>query len=345
MLGDELYVFDAKYQKLVPLINNKVNTLHFYLDTKLYKNQILQFKSQNTTVVFVNNKLFKKFNKGSGSEIDMRINVDDLASFSQSKKQLITLYSPQKLDLIAPSIAICAQRNLEISNKKPFFIIGRLNYINSQTILMAMLLLFFLFFTIQSSVSPYLFRYVYNPLNYFKDPNAEELTNISRIDTAKLLFMFFDCVIIAFMFTIFKIQDWNINILSSLMSSLMYVLLFFVSKFIFNQVIAFVFKLTKYSYIQFFQFMRHSMFFTLVLLLLYIVLSSPFTYFNFSGLLIFNTLLVFTIATYIIKVIFSLKKFINLRSIYFISYICITELIPVILFLVYYFSRINKGFV
>lgn len=340
-IEDELYSYDADYQKLMPLVNNNVNTFHYYLDSKLYAGQYVHFKTKNTVVVFVNNKLYKKYQNLN----HVVISIDDIVKNNQGNKLLLTFYSPNKANLIIETIAIGTIVSAHEKNKNSFEIIDRLGFITSQSNIFAMLLLFILFFAIKRSLSPSFFKYVYNPLYLIKESDIEDSNNVSRIDLSKLIFVLFDCIIVVFIYTALRTERWDLTIYKNSFQTLGYIVLFLVSKYVFNQIVANIFKLSNVSNLQYFQMLRHIMIFALSILVLYLVFSSPFTYFSVSGHVIFNALILTLLFSYIVKVSFSLKKIINFRSIYFISYICITELIPMILFLVFYFSRINIGFV
>lgn len=338
-LEDELYIYDSKYQKLVPLINENVNTIHFTLDTKLYKGQFVQFKPNATIVVFVNNQLFKKITLKEYT----RISIDEIKAAFGGGNLLITLYSPQKLRKTISTLSICTPKSELFEDKDPYKMIERFHFIANQSILLGVLLLFVLFFAIQNSLSPALFEYVYNPINLFRDITGDDLSNMSRIDPSKIIFVLLDSFMISFAYLVLHTEDWNDALVQKIFSLNVYIVMLLFLKYIYNQVVAYVFRLSNYAYVQYFQFMRHSMVFALLSLAGYLVFCSPFTFVSLAGRDIFNAILMILLFSYITKVIFSLKKVINLRSFYFISYICVSELIPVILFLVYYFSRIDRG--
>ena len=339
-LGDELYIFDSKYQKLVPLINLNVNTVHFPLDTKLYKGQFLYFKSEGTVVVFVNNQLYKKFSH----DHQTAISVDEIKNNFGAAFPLITLYSPQRLGKVIHSLSICTLQHTIDESNISYKLIDRTTFMTHQSALLGMLLLFVFFFAIQNNVSTQFFSYVYNPLNFIRESiSSDDLSTVSRMDFSKIIFLLLDTIIISFVYVLLHDENWNQSLVQKISVLGSYLLILFFVKFIYNVIVAYVFRLSNYAHISYHQFLRHCMFFALMILCLYLLFSSPFTLFNISGKDLFNGLLVVLIGSYIVKVIFSLKKVINLRSFYFISYICVSELIPVILFLVYYFSRIDRG--
>lgn len=338
-LEDELYIYDSKYQKLVPLINENVNTIHFTLDTKLYKGQFIQFMPNATIVIFVNNQLFKKIT----SKEHVAIPIDEIRAAFGGGSLLLTMYSPQKLRKTISTLGICTPKNDLLEPRDTYRMIERLHFVANQSVLLGVLLLFVFFFAIQNGLSPSLFEYVYNPVNLFRDITGDDLSTMSRIDPSKIIFVLLDSIMISFAYLVLHTDDWNEGLLQKIFSLNIYMVMLLFLKYIYNQIVAYVFRLSNHSHVQYFQFLRHSMVFALMSLVGYLVFCSPFTIASLSGRDIFNVILVVLLFSYITKVIFSLKKVINLRSFYFISYICVSELIPVILFLVYYFSRIDRG--
>lgn len=338
-LEDELYVYDSKYQKLVPMINSSVNTVHFVLNTKFYHGQYLRFNSGGVLSVFVNNKIYRKYTTNDV----ITLSVDDMHKIFDSNKLLITLYSPRKLSIAISSLYLCTLQNNIVAQEEGYRMISRSQFVVNQSVLLGMILLFVLFYAVQNGIAPFFFRYVYNPVNLFRDLTGDDLINVARLDSSKIIFVLFDSLVIASIYIILNTNDWQPSMLPKMLVLALYIISLIFLKYIYNQIVAYVFRINNYSFIQVFQFLRHCMVFSLTILCLYLIFCSPFTFFRASGATIFDGLLLILVVSYIAKVIFSLKKVINLRSFYFISYICVSELIPVILFLVYYFSRIDKG--
>ncbi len=338
-LEDELFVYDSRYQKLVPMINSNVNTVHFVLNTKLYHGQYLRFNSGGVLSVFVNNKIFKKYINND----DIILSVDDILKVFGPNELLITLYSPRKLSGTISSLYLCTLQNNIIAQENGYRMISRSQFVVNQSFLLGMILLFVLFYAVQNGIAPFFFRYVYNPINLFRDLTGDDLINVARLDSSKIIFVLFDSLVISSIYLMTNTNAWQPTMLSKMLILALYIISLIFLKYIYNQIVAYVFRINNYSFIQVFQFLRHCMVFSLALLCLYLIFCSPFTFFRASGTTIFDGLLLILVVSYIAKVIFSLKKVINLRSFYFISYICVSELIPVILFLVYYFSRIDKG--
>lgn len=341
-IGDDLYVYNSEYQKLMPLINTNVNTFHYYLDVKKYQDQYIQFKTKATVVIFINNKLFKKF-----TNIDeIAIPILEMKKFLGNEQVcLLTIYSPQKTNQIIESIAISTLREAVQQSKSPYEIFERLNYLKSQAGIFIFVLVFILFFSLKRNLSPNFFNYVYDPKYLFGSEQDTDSFNLLRIDLSKIVFIIFDTLILAIVFNLMQSNKWDSSIYFSIMKTFMYLLVFMLFRYLFNQIVSNIFKTNNTTQVQYFLFVKYYLLFSFVLMLAYLSFCSPFTFFSISTIKIFNILMFGIFAIYMSKVIFTLKKILNFRSIYFISYICITELIPMALFLVYYFSRKNIGFV
>lgn len=342
-LRNNLLIYDSTYKAFVPLldINSPITTFSYILRPDQFKDQYFYLKATPGTALYINNQLVQRFLV----QTHKYINVNSISK-NLRNSLIITVNVPFNQSLsIMESLKIVGKNSSMNYSDEPvlneFF--DRRNTLEYNSIILICLTIFFAFFAIQRNVSKRLYEAIYNLRYMISDIKVEESLTISNIDRYKVLLLIFNSLIIGFIIFVFTSSyqvdsSFNKNVIPTILKISLSVLFFFILKYTYVIVISNIFKIGKWTNIQFFEFIKLTMNFGLYLLLIYLLFYSPFTFFSVSSNKVFNLSTVILILVFLTRIAFTIKKITGFRSFYLISYLCIAEIVPITLFYIVYFG-------
>ncbi len=349
-LQAEWQVYDDKYKAYVPYISSRhkgTKTISFWLDTEKNKPYYLVIKLQKDEYFFINQQLHQVISK----EGWQAYKIDSLQKLYNDKTLFLTFYNKTaSVGLIDSFIGVFSAK---ISNKKVAknitttlqeYFRQKINNPRTSIIILVGILIF-AFYTLLWNIYP---RHFYNFLNIkklFSLARREDENALNKPLSAGNVLFVVGCVLLAGYFGLMfhEVQNYKIPFLAreggffvDIYNFLVFILIF--GALIMGKLILIVFLekllgLDKISNAHFYEHIRFSQ--TLYVLLcglgLYYFVASP------SQILVFKALssiiLLFGFIGRSIFLWIHVNKISGVRNIYLISYLCASEIIPLLIYI------------
>lgn len=348
-LKNQWQVYDNEYEAYVPYIQERhrqTNVSSVWVDLDTYRSYFLIFYAYQGTYLFINNELAKHIQKDTW----VRINLDSLAKRSKKKKIFCTFYDKQYR---LPFSEIFIGGNLDQAPENQ-------GDVNENLAILEMFERkgeYPRYFTIAGFVALLsLYTWVLN--SYSKSFSSfyslrSSLSNMSRIDenlinkplsVVNLVFLSKIALVIAFIYILIHlsaeggVQLPGFAVQKNFMGALAYwflAFLFFLSlgilKYILSSVFGALLNINKVTvHMHFFEYIRLSMIFysTVIVFPVFIHVTQPFvlgTFIRYFTYLIvsFHIIQSFLVSFFVIQQTHD-------RSLYLFYYLCITELMPLL---------------
>lgn len=349
-LGAEWQVYDDKYQAYVPYISARhqgTKTISFWLDTEKSKPYYLVVKLKKDEYFFINQQLYQVIGKDGWQAYK----IDSLQKLYNDKKIFLTFYNKNaSVGLTDSFIGIFSAK---ISNKKE--IIAQTTSLQEYfkqkfknpktTIIILAGILIFAFYTLLWNIYP---RHFYNFLNIkklFSLARREDENALNKPLSAGNVFFVLGCVLLAGYFGLMfhEVQDYKIPFMMREGGFLVDIYNLFIFTLVFGTLImgklfliVFLEKLLgldKISNAHFYEHVRFSQILYVLLcgLGLYYFVVSP------SQMAVFKTLSsIILLFGFIGRSVFlwvHVNKISGMRNIYLISYLCASEIIPLLIYI------------
>lgn len=321
---DENYYFP-----IVNFFENQYNTRTLYQDFEHNETYSLTFFSEPDLCLFVNNQLFRKFSEKK--EVDVKLS-EILKKASNSKKVILTFYHPESfVPLQIYKTYIPIQSNY-LAHSDLYQIIKKPIQAEKETLIMS----FFVFIGLMTYLkynSSIWFDAYFNFLNVLYGRNVED-SILSRVLNSKT---FLIIVIISLLFNLnlkllnlkllhfyyFVLPD-NYQYVGLFITGTIYIVVFLLIKYWFLYLASMFLKIGQFYKLHYFQSIRM---YLLILLILFLVTLFRV---NFN---VFSYFLVISFLFWLFRLGLLVKKEVGFRKIYLFSYLCILEIIPVVLLL------------
>lgn len=346
-LEDEWLVYDAEYRTYVPFIREKhgvPDALYLHLNLNNYRGYQLSLFSPQSVYLFTQAQLQTLVPANQTVALD----IDSLYTQHKQTRLLITLYradghaampsaaivypTQQKPENIAAATALQTNRIDRNAPLKNFIIIS---------LLLIMALYAFLW-----NYHPKAFKSYYNAAAMFSFSFKEDTVLISRpLSNISLLFIYNHSLLLSFLYIVIQkgsgrllLNDPVLQAASSFGDLMGYffglsVLIFLlnIGKYLFIYTLGSLFNLSQVIYIHFYEYLLLSRFFyNIVAILVFIlVVSAPQTL-----PFLYGTVVLLIIAFSIIRLLiinFALNRQTSVKTLYLFSYLCATELIPILI--------------
>ncbi|MDQ3394296.1 MAG: DUF4271 domain-containing protein [Bacteroidota bacterium] len=342
-LKNDLLVYDEDLKNYLPFISGselKFPTLSYYCNLRLYAGNKIQHCLPKGSSIFIDQKIIDFFPE-TGCKI---LSIDSLLNIYENDTVFITLYNTN-LDTKNLDVSIISDRKAlttQIQKSDTFFLaISReFNEFND-------------FFIIGLIILMILITVLYNGnLKYFLDfynlPRAlsikirkENYLSVKNISGTYLLFLIVHSFLVGFVSIILvhynkDFQDllefvetntfWAASL--SWVQISLFIFLLFILKYILVKGISQLFNIKSFSTVHYFDFIRMSIIFYLLLLIILSILMFSFGYDAHSwSQPILTSIIIFFIVRMVV-LFFKLYKYAPFRNLHLFLYICSTELLP-----------------
>lgn len=340
-LSDEWLYYDDEFKTFFPFLkenNVGAKSLSQLIDLDRYKAYSLNFTADPGLTLFIDNKLFYK--NESNKVQSEKLPIDKLVGPANIEKELLTFYHPGgKLPINDLFIGhTSSQKIVGISQVKPSLMLSR-TFNNKQNIFVVTFLVILGVIAVIRNRYPkkfYEFFRFGNILPFNEDDVIWDLTNIpvvlmivvNALCSGLVLFLIqenFNLTTLKFLNVFYNKPFIGIV----LASSLFFVL--YIIKYIYLNILGWIFNLSGLVKIQFFELMKVSLKINLFLAIVTIIMYCS-TYFSVK--LDFDYFFYFTIISLFIvllRVGFLSFKLSGFRNIYLFSYLCTTEILPLLI--------------
>ena len=349
-LEAEWQVYDDKYKAYVPYVSARhkgTKTISFWLDTEKFKPYHLIIKLKKDEYFFINQQLHQIISKDGWQAYK----IDSLQKLYNDKKIFLTFYNKNaSVGLTRSFIGVFSSKIIDkkatknVENSLQEYFRQKIN--NPRTSIIILLgTLIFAFYTLLWNIYP---RHFYNFLNIkklFSLARREDENALNKPLSAGNVLFVLGCVLLAAYFGLMfqEVQTYKLpffvregSIFADIYNYLIFVLAFAV--LIMGKLFLIVFLekllgLDKISNAHFYEHVRFSQ-------ILYVLLCGLGLYYfvvNPYQMLIFKTLssiiLLFGFISRSIFLWIHVNKISGMRNIYLISYLCASEIIPVLIYI------------
>lgn len=345
---DEWQIYDAGEKLYLPFVKEQNFDFAAHtvvLNTEAYPYVTLLVKSDNPAdFLFINGSLIQKLIPGKW----VTIQVNDLKSKYKVRDIYLTVYGNVNADQKFIQVGYPSRKN-QLSEKgsvnQPFNIKPRANVPYRSTFVVVFIVTLVLASFLSNSY-PRAFQRYYNLKDLMSFLVREQSFLINKpLNRTNMLFVILLSLISGFLYII--IQSKGINLIDSrfffqdaqtfglLLSNFLKLCVFFFVMFVFKffliNTIGRLFNLDKVVEIHFFKLIQSTLYFFTLMLIILLVLFNTYlfseTFLEKYFLLVLSVF--YTFRTIIIY--FTINRTINVQSLYLISYLCIVEILPIII--------------
>jgi hypothetical protein len=340
-LTDDWLYYDEEFKTFFPYLNGKSTrpkSLSQLIDLDKYKSYSLNFIAAPGLTLFIDNKLY--YRNESNSVENAKILIDQIVGPANIEKELLTFYHPNgKLPLDNLFIGHTSNEKIvNVSQVKPSLLLSR-EFSNKQNVFILTFLVILCVIAIIRNRYPkkfYEFFRFGNVLPFSDEDVVWDLTNVpillmvlvNALCSGLILFLIqenFNLSTLKFINVFYNKPFIGIALVSGMFFFL------YILKFIYLKILGWIFNLSGLVKIQFFELMKVSLkinlFLTIVTMIMYcsayINFKLDFDYFfNFTIISLFIVLL---------RVGYVSFKLSGFRNIYLFSYLCTTEILPLLI--------------
>lgn len=340
-LSEEWLIYDKQYNGYIaylgPENNSGIRAINQWTDLEQFKNYNINFIAYPGLSFFVNERLYYK---NTSNEIKrVSIPVENLST-KKYQRELITLFNPRG-ELPFGSFFIGFNSNLKSEiNHGTEIIHRRVVYNDNIYILLFLLILFFL--AILKNRYPKRFAEFYSFNFLFPQPTTEENWNVKSFSTPALLLVLINslsfCLIISMIRNI-RVENSALGQIfgnASLFNLIFIFVLIFLLKFMYLKVMGWVFNLSDVVKSQYFEFVKVFLNINLILVPLLIILYKTHLFLYIVEKHIWIYLLLSSIVIILIHNTFLIFKLSNFRNLYLFSYLCTTEILPIVIMIKFF---------
>ncbi|MFD1816766.1 DUF4271 domain-containing protein [Pseudarcicella hirudinis] len=343
---DDWQIYDEGYKAYVPYVRERhqeYSSFSLFFDFENYKGYKLLFYSKKENYLFIDASLQKKL----PADVWTIMDVDSLQKVYRKTRLFLTFYgintNAEDLKVIVGNKISKTERSIELTEYQLTVRPKAIPVFNNFFVLGLVFLLIC-----------YAFLYNFQPKTFERYYNFQDLLTINvrddsfvnkPFDLGNLLFVINLSFTLAYLFMIIRNEETDLFNVSNILNEEETVLGLFLN-FIAIAILIFIALIIKYlslailsnlyrfdnvTNVHFFKIMQaSSIFFLLVLFLVsYSAISYPFILQNFEKYLLIPVVIFFILR--LLLIYFTINKLTSLKNLYLFSYLCIVELIPVII--------------
>jgi hypothetical protein len=347
-LEEQWLVYDKEYQGYVPFLKEMHGTpaaVYLELNLDSYRGYILQITNTQEVYMFIQAKLYQHI----AAHQQVMLNIDSLRNTQQKPVVLISLYNHSG-HAILPVVAMVrkvsasSESNLagetNLTPLKPVNRSGLSNFIILAALLIVSLYAFLW------NYHPKAFHSYYNFKSLFTLSLKEDTVFISRpLSRISLLFIVAHSMLLSFLYMVVQksagglaLKDRYLEAATSFFDLFSYffiatsiVFILVISKYIFISLLGNLFNLSKVVHMHFFEYLLYSrIFYTIIVAAVFVVyISYPALLPQAIEEIIFLIIVFNFIRLFIIN--FALNRVTSVKNLYLFSYLCATELTPLLI--------------
>jgi hypothetical protein len=347
-LAEQWLVYDKEYKSYVPFLKQMHGTpaaLYLELNLDSYKGYILQISAKQAAYMFIQAQLCRSVAPNQ----QVLLNIDSLKNTHQKSVVLISLYNqaghtllPSAAMVRKVSAAAAADLNAQkdLAPLKPINRSGLSNFIILSALLIVSLYAFLWNYHPKAFNSFYSIKYLFSLS--FKEDTVFISRPLSRIS---MLFIFAHSMLLSFLYMIIQKSSGELALndryLQAAVSFFDLFVYFFIAtiivfglilgKYIFTSLLGNLFNLSKVVHLHFFEYLLYSrVFYTILVAGVFVI------YISYPALLpaaieeVILIIIIFNFARLFI-INFALNKLTSVKNLYLFSYLCATELTPLLI--------------
>lgn len=347
-LEEQWLVYDKEYNSYVPFLkemHGKPAVLYLELNLDSYKGYILQITNTQTAYLFIQAQLYKQIPPNQ----QLMLNVDSLKNTHQKSAILISLYN-QRGHSVLPAAAmvrkVSASTDISLSGQMDVAPLKPINRGELSDFIILSALLIVSLYAFLWNYHPKAFNSFYSFKYLFSFSYKEDTVFISRpLSRISMLFIFAHSMLLSFLYIIIQKSSGELTIndryLQAAVSFFNLFAYFFIAtsivfglilaKYIFTSLLGNLFNLSKVVHLHFFEYLLYSrLFYTILVAGVFMI------YISYPTLLpkaIEEVILIIIIFNFIRLFIinFALNKLTSVKNLYLFSYLCATELTPLLI--------------
>lgn len=353
-LRESWYVYDKGMKSYVPFVdeeNHNSPYIGFFAPERAYKGKAIFLSVPKNTSLLLDNKLVKHYHKAS----EETILLDSLYSSTSSLNPFFTLYNPSLNVALVKTLIISEDPKFSVlkgdAGQSYFELIQR-NINGLKDFYLSGILILLVFFGVLFHSFKKFFRDYFNVGRTLTLRVRDEgIYKMNILSSVNILFLVFLSLTISFLLlSLFSLGEWRhfgfLNWSTMVNSFQSWILLaglalsFFLLKYLFIYIISSIFLISDFKRIHFYDSTRITIFFFNMLLVGFVVYYLNLQYFSgFS----FNRWAIYSIVLFLIfHIIFIFMKLMNVypyRKLHLFSYLCTTEIIPLIIGLKFFVNN------
>ncbi|MDO1448604.1 DUF4271 domain-containing protein [Rhodocytophaga aerolata] len=347
-LEEQWLVYDKEYKSYVPFLKQMHGTpaaLYLELNLDSYKGYILQLTAKQEAYLFIQAQLYKPIAPNQ----QVLLNIDSLKNTHQKSVILISLYN-QAGHTLLPSAAmvrkVSAAAAADINGQKDLAPLKPVNRSGLSNFIILSALLIVSLYAFLWNYHPKAFNSFYSIKYLFSLSFKEDTVFISRpLSRISMLFIFAHSMLLSFLYMIIQKSSGELALndryLQAAVSFFDLFAYFFVAtiivfglilgKYIFTSLLGNLFNLSKVVHLHFFEYLLYSrVFYTILVAGVFVI------YISYPALLpaaieeVILIIIIFNFARLFI-INFALNKLTSVKNLYLFSYLCATELTPLLI--------------
>ncbi len=330
-LNNDWLVFDEASKKFYPFVTGNKNDLplHINLEAKNYLGLYLNIRTKQPIALYVNHQFWDEVS----SQKDTSISID---SISKGATPVILSFYGQYNQSLIDSIAILSSTQRfqhQDDGLRSGVPLLRVSNIVRDYFAILLILCFALFVLVRNTYTKIFDQYT-SLLSILSDNSAEHSSSRVTFDGYNFAFIivgvFFFSIVCA-SFPIFQEQSQNLSFFEFFGKVFYLVFLsafFYLLKYVATYAISWLFSVNKFAISHFMIFVRVSVLWSVVLLLLTMLNYAEVVWIRpiILPIFLFSSLFFLTLTS--IKVSFLINRVTKVSTLYLISYLCITEWLP-----------------
>lgn len=340
-LQSQIIVFDNYYNSYVPLIDissQKYQSGHLWLDLTKYRGNILEFEASKGLSVFVNGKFFKKYSKFQNE----KLLINSFIPFSTDNYVFLSFFHPTSQWPRELSVSV-ASVTYQIKNADESPVLPIAKNIFNEFIIAGFLIILFLLAIIKILFRKTFYSF-YTFLKYLKLDKKSSDDNyliISVLSKENVIFVIFNSVLMSYSFLIIlhtskiylsQYNDKNVDYWFLFLIFTLIFLAIYVLKYIGIYLNSLVYKLKNITNVHFFAFVSFWQKIGLILFIFSLFFCTPISLINIEITPYwFNFNMIFIVLALIIYITFQIRYILSFTNVYLFSYLCITEVLPILL--------------
>lgn len=318
------------------------NAIHFFLDLNRYSDYHLDLTlPAGTSLLIENNLVFATRELYSGN-----YSIDSLKNEYPKDEVLISVFGKNlQLKQLATGIIDLNPAKLWNADKSIYTIVPRDVRSHSDFFIVSILIVLSVVLLVRRALKNVFFEYFSFQRAFSVSPRSEGLFTIGVFSSANMMVLAMYGIALGFIMVVvslgvsdhFRSQDTPGLILTSLGVSAVLVLLMIVKYFL-VWAISEIFRLRKFHFIQYFDYFRITLFMTAVFFILSIFNLSTDGYYLSNYRNAFLGIVVLMLLLRPLFIFLKLNKLSGYKNLHLFSYICGTEIIPLIIILKFFLN-------
>ncbi|MCP4522566.1 MAG: DUF4271 domain-containing protein [Cytophagales bacterium] len=331
-LSDDWLVYDDERGYYLPVVDfseNATKTRSLYQDFQRANNYHLTFFAQKGLCLYVNNQLCKKYVKPK----EINLSIDSILSIQENSRLLLTFFHPDYEVPHQVYLTYIPDENKDLLSYSDFYsVVGRVKQLETETLIVVFCLFLGLITYLKYSASFWFTNY-FDVINlffgrYLDDQLYTKGFNAPAFVAVVIISLVFNAILKLFNLDFLGVyslgiigQYQNIGVIAM---GTMYVFLFLLLKYFYLILVSSFLRMGQFFKRHYFDSTRFYLF-TVVFIFLLSLAGVPLQFLSYIITVLF--------ALWALRLGLLVKKEAGFRKIYLFSYLCATELIPVILLL------------